>query len=382
MESLSMEMVFQVSDFVDYFNQTINYAYPQVVIEGEIANLKISKNRWVYFDLKDEFSSVKFFGSIYSLPGPMDNGMMVQAIGAPNLHNLYGFSINFKSVRPVGEGSIKKASDLLREKLKKEGLFEESRKKYVTSTPQSIGLITSLESAAYQDFIKIINNRWTGLDIHIFNVGVQGVNAVDQNIKAVEYFNALNNENTPDLLVITRGGGSKDDLSVYDDERLVRAIAISNIPTVVAVGHEVDVCLAELVADKRASTPSNAAELLTPDKQAVLSEFKSQRLQLDSMLRSTLGGKIDLVKQIKERINNAISRVISNAETELHASRQLLSALNPEQVLKRGYSVVRYNGKAVGSVKDLAISNQLAIDMADGQLQVTIDDILKKSNMN
>ncbi|MCA9344352.1 exodeoxyribonuclease VII large subunit, partial [Candidatus Saccharibacteria bacterium] len=281
-----------------------------------------------------------------------------------------------------GEGSIKKASDLLREKLKKEGLFEESRKKYVTSTPQSIGLITSLESAAYQDFIKIINNRWTGLDIHIFNVGVQGVNAVDQNIKAVEYFNALNNENTPDLLVITRGGGSKDDLSVYDDERLVRAIAISNIPTVVAVGHEVDVCLAELVADKRASTPSNAAELLTPDKQAVLSEFKSQRLQLDSMLRSTLGGKIDLVKQIKERLNNAISRVISNAETELHASRQLLSALNPEQVLKRGYSVVRYNGKAVGSVKDLAISNQLAIDMADGQLQVTIDDILKKSNMN
>ena len=220
------------------------------------------------------------------------------------------------------------------------------------------------------------------MDIHIFNVGVQGVNAVDQNIKAVEYFNALNNENTPDLLVITRGGGSKDDLSVYDDERLVRAIAISNIPTVVAVGHEVDVCLAELVADKRASTPSNAAELLTPDKQAVLSEFKSQRLQLDSMLRSTLGGKIDLVKQIKERLNNAISRVISNAETELHASRQLLSALNPEQVLKRGYSVVRYNGKAVGSVKDLAISNQLAIDMADGQLQVTIDDILKKSNMN
>lgn len=377
MNSLSVEMVFQVSDFVEYFNQTISYAYPQVVIEGEIANLKISKNRWVYFDLKDEFSSVKFFGSIYSLPGPMDNGMMVQAIGVPNLHNLYGFSINFKSVRPVGEGSIKKASDLLREKLKKEGLFEESRKKYITPVPQSIGLITSLESAAYQDFNKIVNNRWSGMDIQVFNVGVQGVNAVDQNIRAVNYFNSL--KSGPELLVITRGGGSKDDLSVYDDERLVRVIAKSHIPTVVAVGHEVDVCLAELVADKRASTPSNAAELLTPDKKAVLNELKSQRLQLDNLLRSTIATKLDFISQIKNRFNEVILGSLSNAVAELHASRQLLYALNPEQVLKRGYSVVRYKGKAIGSVQGLAINNELAVDMADGQLQVTIDGILKNS---
>lgn len=370
------EMVFQVSDFVAYFNQTINYAYPSIVIEGEIANFKISKNKWVYFDLKDEMSSVKFFGSVFSLSGPVENGMMVRVAGTPSLHNLYGFSINFRSVRPVGEGSLKKASDLLREKLKKEGLFDESRKKYVTPTPQTIGLIASIESAAYHDFIKIINNRWTGLDISVYNVGVQGIMAIEQNISAIEYFNGI--DNPPALIVMTRGGGSKDDLAVYDDERLVRAVATSRLPTVVAVGHEIDVSLAELVADLRASTPSNAAEMITPDKQSVIAELKTRRTQLNGILQSSIDRQYRFLNQIKQSINQSIGKELERKKSELSSYRQLLRALDPKAVLKRGYAIVRTEAKVVNSAKSLVNGQEIVIEMSDGSISSTVNKVSVK----
>ncbi len=135
---MSQDVTFGVSDFVAVFNQTLETAYPSVVIVGELANLRVSKNRWVYFDLKDEYASVKFFGTVYNLPGPLEDGMMLQVRGVPRLHPQYGFSITFQTIKPVGEGSIKKAGQLLQAKLAAEGLFDPARKRGLPYPPTQV----------------------------------------------------------------------------------------------------------------------------------------------------------------------------------------------------------------------------------------------------
>src|SRR6266404_7913403 len=140
------DIILSPSDFVSLLNQTLEVAYPSVVIEGELANFRISKNKWLYFDLQDEQASVKFFGTVYNLPGPLEDGLKIQVVGYPRLHPRFGFSINVQSLAPVGEGSIKKAADLLRAKLEAEGLFDPDRKRLLPALPQTIGLITAASS--------------------------------------------------------------------------------------------------------------------------------------------------------------------------------------------------------------------------------------------
>jgi len=200
-----------VSDFVALLNQALEYAYSGVVIVGELANLRVSKNRWVYFDLKDEFSSVKFFGTVYQLPGPLEDGMMLKVRGLPKLHNLYGFSVNVQTIQPVGEGTIKRAAQLLQAKLTAEGLFDEARKRSLPYPPARIGLITSKQSAAYADFIKILDVRWRGLEVELIDVQVQGEVAPAQITAAIEQFNGR--PQPPETLIIIRGGGSAEDLA-------------------------------------------------------------------------------------------------------------------------------------------------------------------------
>ena len=151
------EIVFTPTDFVAVFNQTLELAYPVVAIEGELANFRVSRNRWVYFDIKDELASVKFFGSTYLLPGPLEDGLKLRVVGSPRLHPQFGFSITFQSIQPVGEGAIKKAADLVRAKLETEGLFAPQRKRPLPEIPRRVGLITAAASAACADFIKILN---------------------------------------------------------------------------------------------------------------------------------------------------------------------------------------------------------------------------------
>src|ERR1035437_4377798 len=269
------DVIFSVSDFVASVNQTFEYAYNSVLIVGELSNFKISKNKWVYFDLKDDTASVRFFGTTYVLPGPLEDGMLLEVRGNPRLHPQFGFSVTVQSVRPVGEGSIKKAVKLLEAKLRSEGLFDEDRKRKLLYPPQTVGLIPSKESAGYSDFMKILNSRWRGLDIQHLDVQVQGSMAIGQIVSAIEQFNQ--SAMPLDVLVIIRGGGSADDLQVFNTEQVARAVSVSRIPTMVAIGHESDISLAELVADKRASTPSNAAELLVPDRRATIKYYAQQK---------------------------------------------------------------------------------------------------------
>src|SRR5665213_1728930 len=179
-----------VGEFVALLNQTLDYAYPNIVLTGELANLRVSKNRWVYFDLKDELATVKFFGTVYQLPGPLEDGMLLKVRGNPRLHPLYGFSVNVQSIQPAGEGTIRRAAELLQAKLAAEGLFDEARKRALPYPPARIGLVASRQSAAYADFVKILQARWQGIAIELIDVQVQGEVAPRQIVGAIEQFNA------------------------------------------------------------------------------------------------------------------------------------------------------------------------------------------------
>lgn len=359
-------VVLTPSDFVALLNQTLETAYPFVIVEGELSNFRVSKNRWVYFDLQDEAASVKFFGTVYNLPGPLEDGLRIQVVGNPRLHPRFGFSINIQSIAPVGEGSIKKTADLLRAKLEAEGLFEPGRKRPLPAIPQTIGLITAANSAAYSDFVKILNERWGGVEVQLADVYVQGQQAPLQIVRAIEFFNEL--PALPDLLVVTRGGGSAEDLASFNDERVVRAVAASRISTLVAVGHEVDISLAELAADQRASTPSNAAQLAVPSRSELISGLKGLRQAITASVNQNLQDETKDLIQTQKYLTSQVFLHLTNFKNEINSTRKLVQVFNPLAALKRGYAIVSRGGEHIGSVSKLKAGDHLNIQLADGTI--------------
>ncbi len=354
-----------VSEFVALVNQTLDYAYSSIVITGELANFRVSRNRWVYFDLKDATSVVKFFGTVYQLSGPLEEGMVLKVRGQPRLHPLYGFSVNVQSLQLSGTGTIKRAAELLAAKLSAEGLFETSRKRIVPHPPRRIGLITSRQSAAYADFNKILNARWRGITIELIDVQVQGEIAPTQIQRAIEQFNAQ--AQPPDVLVVIRGGGSAEDLSAFSTEQVTRAIAGSRVPTLVAIGHEVDISLAEMAADQQASTPSNAAELLTPDRYEVISQLAIAQEQLERNCRIKLTAVDERIKSDRQILEQAIMAVMNYAQTQRMSGTKLLAALNPESILRRGYALIRVNNILARNVSDLHANDIVELQFHDGK---------------
>jgi exodeoxyribonuclease VII large subunit len=370
---MSMAPIFTVSDFVAVFNQTLEAVYPSVDIVGELANFRVSKNRWVYFDLKDQNATVKFFGTIYNLPGPLEDGLLLQVKGQPRLHPLFGFSVNITSIQPVGEGSLRRAAQLLEAKLRAEGLFELDRKRPLPYPPKTIGLITSEQSAAYADFIKILNARWVGVKIGLADVQVQGEPAPGQIVAAIEHFNQ--SPDLVDVLVIIRGGGSAEDLAAFNTEPVTRAIAASRIPTLAAIGHEVDVSLAELASDRRASTPSNAAELLVPDKRHELQTLTETNQRLGQYLSNFVRtGQEQLTQQISS-LNQIVTQYIKQQNIILNSKTGVLSALSPQATLDRGYAIVRQNGKVVRRAKLIKAGSNFEAQLADGKIHAKAREI-------
>jgi exodeoxyribonuclease VII large subunit len=366
----STELMLGVGEFVALLNQTLEYAYPNVTVTGELANFRISKNRWVYFDLKDEEATVRFFGTVYMLPGPLEDGMMLAVQGNPRLHPQYGFSVNILRMRPVGEGSIKKAAALLEKKLAAEGLFDPSRKRALPYPPRRIGLVTSGESAAYRDFIKVIGARWGGLEILLIDVQVQGEASPGQITAAIAQFNGM--PEPPDVLVVTRGGGSAEDLAAFSTEQVTRAVASSRIPTIVAIGHEVDVSLAELAADQRASTPSNAAELLVPDRKQLLAGLAQLRLQLGRDARQAVQTARAQLKHTLQFARQTAEHTLQGAGERLKLQRQLLQAFDPQAALQRGYALVRVGKTLVRSGRELQTDDEIDITLRDANVTAAV----------
>jgi len=368
------DLVLSPTDFVALVNQTLEFAYPNVIIEGELSDFRVSKNRWVYFSLKDDVSSVQFFGTVYQLPGPLEDGLNIRVVGMPRLHHKFGFSINIVSLSPVGEGSIKKAADLLRAKLEAEGLFAQERKRTLPTYPETIGLITAGGSAAYADFIKILDERWGGAEIQFIDVYVQGEQAAGQIVQAIEHINQL--AEPPEVLVITRGGGSAEDLNAFNDERVVRAVASSRIPIVVAVGHEVDESLAELAADMRASTPSNAAQIVVPDKHHELSHLKIKRQGLMQDLIDLYEDASQGLTADREYLTSQVFRLFEIEHERLLANRRLSTLFDPSAALRRGYAIVRQGRQIVTKTGQTKAGQGLDVQLSDGKLNVKVNKVI------
>jgi exodeoxyribonuclease VII large subunit len=339
MEKLQIQPIFSVSDFIAVVNQTFEYAYPSVEIEGEIASFKVNQGKFVFFDIKDSGGSVGCFMTVWQLRVPIEDGMKVIVSAVPKITQWGKFSLTVKSVRPSGEGALKKSFELLKAKLEVEGLFASERKRQLPRIPQNIAVISSTQAAGYADFIKILNDRWGGVKVDVAHVQVQGTGAPDQMIRAINYFNQQ--ESLPEVIVIIRGGGSADDLSAFNDEPLVRAIASSRIPTLVGVGHEINESLADLAADVSAATPSNAAQVLVPDRAEIIRAVHVQVSSLLPRMMQVIEQKKQAINADLARVLETIERVIDEQARHIISLKNVLIQLDPNTVLARGYALIR-----------------------------------------
>jgi exodeoxyribonuclease VII large subunit len=374
MSSQTPEFVLGVSDAIALINQTLEYAYPALVVEGEVASFKVNQNKYVFFDLKDESGTLGCFMTVYQLRIPLEDGMRVRVIANPRLTQWGKFSLTIRDIQPIGEGSLKRAFELLFAKLDKEGLFAKERKRTLPDRPQRIGVISSTAAAGYADFIKILNERWGGMDVTVAHTQVQGLGAASQIIQAISHFNEMSEP--PEVLVIIRGGGSADDLSVFNDELLVRAVAGSRVPTLTGIGHEVDTSLVDLAADYQASTPSNAAQVLVPDKVELAKSIDKDVMQIGVRYERHIRDQKQYVDDTRQRLLEKIYHHYAHLKTQQESRLSLLRQLNPAQVLARGYSLMRdENGRittepAIGST--ITIETQLSI------IKAGVNDVKRK----
>lgn len=347
------------TEFISVVNQTLEYAYTSATIEGEVASFKVNQGKWVFFDLKDEESSIACFMPLWDLRMPLEDGMKVVVKGLPKLTKWGKFSFTVKQIQPVGEGSLKKAYELLKKKLTKEGLFDLAKKRTLPEDLTHIGVISSTQAAGFADFTKILNARWGGIKVDVAHTQVQGLDAPDQIMRALKYFNE---KGEVQVIAILRGGGSADDLACFNDEGLVREIAASKIPVITGIGHEVDESLADLAADVRASTPSNAAEMLTQDR------FEMKKV----IQRMILNLGRDLVRKITaihtDKLNQCLQIVreqYTKCRNVMDEKVKILEVLNPEKTLARGYAIISGKIKLGDVVKVTTFDKEIKAEVKE-----------------
>ena len=332
------EVIYSVSDFIATSNDIFEKSFPSVLIEGEISSFKVNQNKFVFFDLKDEESVLGCFMTVWQLRFPLEDGMKVIAQVKPKLTNWGKFSLTVEKITPKGEGSLKKSLEILKEKLTREGLFDENRKRRIPQDLKKIAVISSTQAAGYADFIKIINERWGGLKIIVAHTQVQGMAASDQIIRAIDFLNSQSE--LPDVIAIIRGGGSADDLAVFNDEKLVRAVANSRVPIITGIGHEIDQSLCDLAADFAASTPSNVAQILTPNKFDEMRFLRSKILRTNDLLLSKIAELKKANREKNQKIRDRILQNILDQKREIQAKKRILESYNPQNILAKGYALI------------------------------------------
>lgn len=385
-KDIIQDKIFTVSEFNDFLNSVL--LPMSVTIEGEVSDWRVSQNKFVWFYLKDEQQVLSCFTLVFRIRQPIEEGMKVRATGYPKVYGKSGkFSFVVEKLEISGEGSLKRSFELLRQKLEAEGVFDESRKRPLPRFPETIALITSSQAAAYNDFLKQLNSRWGGVRILFAPVAVQGERAIPEIVAAFDYFNGLKDK--PDVMVLTRGGGSLEDMKEFNSEEVVRAVFGSKAPVICGVGHERDTCLAELAADQRAATPTHAAQLAVPDKNQILMELN----QLTERSLSSIQTKISDMQFLLQRLTSLLREAVSSRAIKMRRSiddigrlfeqqqnkiiqlkkmlaisRQLLVSLSPQSIRKRGYSIVRKSGTIIRSALDVKIGDVLEIEPAQGTI--------------
>ena len=347
---------FSVSDFLAVVNQSLEMSFGAVEIEGEVASFKVNHNKYVFFDLKDVDGTVGCFMTVWQLRTPIEDGMRVVVRAVPKVTNWGKFSLTVQEIHPVGEGNLRRSQELLKQKLAKEGLFDEVRKRLLPERPKRVAVISSTQAAGYADFMKIASERWGGVKFTVANVVVQGDKAPDQIIRAMEYFEQL--AELPEVIVLIRGGGSADDLSAFNDERLVRKIATCRLPVLTGIGHEIDESLADLATDVRAATPSNAAEMLFPDKQETVRTIQAQLRSAGLSVRRAIRERLVEVRESQIESLEAWRRRVDTTLETVHARQRLIDEYNPDTVLKRGYALIQ-GDKLINNVVTITTYNEV-----------------------
>ena len=368
-----------------------------IAVRGEISNYKVYPSGHHYFTLKDENSALKcvmFRGSAMSLRFRPANGMKVIAMGRITVYPRDGvYQLYCSALMVDGVGDLHAAFEQLKEKLSKQGLFDPAHKKPIPRYPGVIGIITSSAGAAIHDMLRILARRYPITQVKLLPVRVQGAEAPEEIAAAIRYANA---HRLADVLIVGRGGGSIEDLWAFNDERVAYAIYESRIPVISAVGHEPDVTISDYVADVRAATPSNAAELAVPDREAL-----SQQLDgFCSAMISNLSGKIQSARRqlgafsasaalqspesylklrrrdlsyLQDRLSSAQLRLIQGQKQSFIAAAAKLDALSPLKVLTRGYAVVSgENGSLIRSAAQAEIGQTVNIRLNDGSFRAVV----------
>jgi len=364
--------VLSVSDARNLINENIQASTPALLIEGEVSGFNVNRGKFIFFDLKDDEAILPCFMMVFVLKYPLEDGMKVRVLVEPGLTAKGRFSLTVRELQPVGEGSLKKAFEVLKKKLDAEGLFAPERKRALPEFPQRIGVVSSSGAAGWADFSKILDERWGGVEVLLADVGVQGLRAPGEIIAGIEHFNQ--ESELVDVLVVIRGGGSADDLAAFNHEDVVRAVAASRIPTVVGIGHETDESLAELAADLRASTPSNAAQLVVPDKKDFLRQLSEKNEKSLMSIRNLFGELRDQLDDVCSGVVERLSRFLVDSNKQLSDKTRIITQLNPENILRRGYGILRGEGGVISSVTGVTIGQKAELELKDGVLGVTIDD--------
>ena len=368
-----------------------------VAVRGEISNYKVYPSGHHYFTLKDEAASLKcvmFKGNAIRLRFRPGNGVKVIAMGKISVYPRDGvYQLYCTAMAMDGIGDLYAAFEQLKEKLAAQGLFDPSHKKPIPKYPAVIGIVTSSAGAAIHDMLRILRKRYPLSEVRLLPVRVQGVEAPGEIAAAICY---ANYHNLADLLIVGRGGGSIEDLWAFNDERVAYAIYESQIPVISAVGHEPDVTISDFVADLRAATPSNAAELAVPDQDALRQnldgysqsmvsilnrQLKSARQHLNVLASrpslSSPTGYLDQKRKnlelLENRLVSANTRIVEQRQRKFVSLTAKLDAMSPLKVLTRGYAMAQTeDGAVLKSVQQTAVGDCIKITLGDGSLTAAV----------
>ena len=371
-----------------------------VAVRGEISNYKMYPSGHHYFTLKDEGAALKcvmFKGNALRLRFRPENGMKVIAMGKVSVFPRDGaYQLYCTAMAMDGVGDLYAAFEQLKKKLTAQGLFDSAHKKPLPKYPGTIGIITSSAGAAVHDMLRILNKRYPLSKVRLLPVRVQGAEAPGEIAAAIGYANYYQ---LADLLIVGRGGGSMEDLWAFNDERVAWAIYQSEIPVISAVGHEPDVTISDYVADLRAATPSNAAELAVPDQDALRMtldsmnaamavalnrQIKSARQHLNVLAKSpALQSPDGYIQQRQKSLELLTNRLVSAQTNQINRKHQQyialtakLDAMSPLKVLTRGYAMAQtQGGEVLKSVSQVERGERITVSLSDGNLSATVMDI-------
>lgn len=397
-----MQQIFEVSQINEYLKCRFeeDEFLSDLLIRGEISNYKLYPSGHHYFSLKDANGAMRcvmFKGNAFRLRFRPENGMKVIAGGRISVFPRDGaYQLYCTSLTPDGIGDLHIAFEQLKARLQAEGLFAAERKQPLPHFPHRIAIITSSAGAALRDMLRILRKRYPLSEVKLLAVRVQGVEAPAEIAGAIRYANLYQ---VADLIITGRGGGSIEDLWAFNDERVAYAIANSHIPVISAVGHEPDVTISDFVADLRAATPSNAAELAVPDqmelrqnlqaKKALLSTLMSKRLKqerqrIEALSRSrALASPLNYINDRRMLLDYTHRRLSTASENLLNKHRERfvrltakLDAMSPLKVLGRGYSMaLDHNGKLIKSIHGVSVGERLTVTLSDGKVNTLIQEV-------